>query len=35
MKVNQDDKYKAMSELVETNVAKLGGFLHIADTAFP
>ena len=35
MKMNQDEKYYSMSDLVEKNVAKLGGFLHIADVAFP
>ena len=35
MKMNQQEKYEAMSDLVEKNVAKLGGFLHIADVAFP
>ena len=33
--MNQDEKYKALGELVETNVAKLTGFLEIADVSFP
>ena len=35
MKMLQEEKYQALSDQVENNVAKLAGFLEIADVSFP
>jgi len=35
MQIDQENKYKHLKQLVESNVKKLSGFIEIADVSFP